>query len=105
MSGGLLVIGSLFPFFVLCSKQENVEENEGVEHLEELMDRNQVQIKKNSESNNSSPTTVWVMQESVSSTEVVARSTNKLATAKRPVSFMWAMESPFNLPPPLRTSN
>ena len=99
------MIGSLFPFFLLCSKQKNVEENEGVEHLEELMDRDQVQMKKNSESNNPSPTMVWVMQDSVSSSEVVARSTNKLATAKRPVSFLWAMESPFNLPPPLRTSN
>ena len=99
------MIGSLFPFFLLCSKQKNVEENEGVEHLEELMDRDQVQIKKSSGSNNPSPTTVWVMQESVSSSEVVARSTNKLATAKRPVSFMWAMESPFSFPPPLRTSN
>lgn len=105
MSGGVLVIGSLFPFFLLCSKQKNVEENEGVEHLEELMDRDQVVIKKNSESDNPSPTTVWVMQESVPTREVVARSNNKLATAKRPVSFMWAMESPFNLPPPLRTSN
>ena len=105
MSGGVLVIGSLFPFFLLCSKQKNVEENEGVEHLEELMDRDQVLIEKNSESDNPSPTNVWVMQDSVSSSEVVARSNNKLATAKRPVSFMWAMESPFNLPPPLRTSN
>lgn len=105
MSGGVLVIGSLFPFFLLCSKQKNVEENEGVEHLEELMDRDQVLIKKNSQSDNPSPTNVWVMQDSVSSSEVVARSNNKLATAKRPVSFMWAMESPFNLPPPLRTSN
>ena len=92
MAGGVAVLGSLIPFILVCVKQKSKGTHDRVEYLEELMDKQQDGMaKKGSKSDDFSKTSPLL--ESLS--PVTVRNTTVRATHKRPVSFMWAMESPF----------
>lgn len=98
IAGGVGVLASFIPFVLQCIKKENSSDNNRMEYLEELMDMEQNEVtKKEAKSDDLSKTTVLV--EMVPTNPVVVRTSNKLITPRRPISFMWAMESPFHPSP------
>ena len=97
MAGGVGVIGSFIPFAFLCIKSNN--DHDRLHYLEKLMDKEQDKMaKKEIKSDDVSKTISLVTLES--SSPVTVKTTTIRAKHKRPVSFIWAMESPFNPSPP-----
>ena len=101
MAGSVGVFGSLVPFVLLCTKRKNNHDRQ-VEYLEELMDKDQNAEKKyNSASKNSNPAKITYHIE-LEPCKPVGMTVAHSASSKRPVSFMCAMENPFNFLPPKR---
>ena len=93
------VIGSLFPFAFLCIQRKSNGNHDRLYYLEKLMDKEQDKMaEKGNKSDDVSKTTSLVALESCS--PVAVKTTTVRAKHKRPVSFIWAMESPFNPSPP-----
>ena len=96
MAGGVGIIGSIFPFAFLCIQRKSNGDHGQLHYLEELMDKEQDKMaEKGNKSDTISGTTSLVALESPN--PVTARTTTVRVKHKRPVSFMWAMETPLNL--------
>lgn len=95
VAGGVGVVSSPIPFLIPCFEPQN-NGGDPVEHLEELMDKDICVSPPNLKSTNGDiPRTVYP-KESVESLNA-KRTSMVRAASNRPVSFMWAMESPYNL--------
>ena len=92
MAGSVGILGSLIPFLVLCTERKTNSDNH-VAYLEEVMDKDQnVPEKCNAYGHDQvSKMTYHIELESLSP----LRTTMVRTAPNRPVSFLWAMESPF----------
>lgn len=97
MAGSVGVFGSLFPFVLLCTKRKNNDRQ--VAYLEELMDKDQEVEKKHNTSRNSNSAKITYHVE-LEQCNPAGMTVAHSVSSKRPVSFMCAMENPFNFLPP-----
>lgn len=93
-AGAVGVLGSAVPFVLLCMRKETDKAQDDQVFLEEIMDKDQtVFIKKEDESDDMTNSTSLV---NLDPGKPVTLRTSQVRTAhERPVSFLWAMESPF----------
>lgn len=90
--GGVGVVSSPIPFLIPCLEPQN-NGKDPVEYLEELMDSDIHVSPPNDVSTNGDIPTTICPKELVQTLNPVRTSTVR-AASKRPVSFIWAMESP-----------
>ena len=93
MAGSVGVIASLIPFTLHCTERKNKSDSP-VAYLEELMDKDENVLKKCNRPRNNYPSKITYHIELDSCSPV--RTTVVHFASKRPVSFMCAMENPFN---------
>lgn len=92
-AGAVGVVGSAVPFVLLCMRKETDKAPDDQVFLEEIMDKDQtVFIKKEDESDDMTNSTSLVNLDPGIS---VTLRTQVRTAHERPVSFLWAMESPF----------
>lgn len=94
IAGAVGVLASAVPSVLLCVREETNKEQDGQVFLEEIMDKDQtVFIKKEDESDDNTNSASLVNLDTCK--PVTLRTSPVRAAHERPVSFLWAMESPF----------